>query len=263
LEKEERQIELFEKADIIRKHHPRVGCRKMAVDLRCRGLGRDKVEQLLLNHGYRVYYPIRYNRTTLTQKELYFPNLIEGLELTNINQLVQTDITYYRLRDRFYYLVFLIDVYSRYIVGFSVNTGLAAEGNIKALKRMLNSRDCTNLIHHSDRGSQYIDKMYLKLLFDNQIKPSMCKQAWENPYAERINRTIKDEYLDGWQIRTYPLLVRAVRKAVRHYNEKRRHNSLGGKTPQQFEGYVKNLSEDERPKWNIYKPLETISTKPM
>lgn len=254
--------EFFEQADKIRKGHPGVGCRKMALDMVCKGWGRDKIERFLLDNGYRVYYPPNYTRTTWAQHEMYFPNLIEGLELNNINQVVQTDITYYRIAERHYYIVFLIDVYSRRIVGHAVSKTLEAEGNIKALSRMLSMRkdeSIAQLIHHSDRGSQYIDKEYLRMLNKKSVQISMCKEAWENAYSERINRTIKEEYLDGWQIRDFATLSRCVNKAVYHYNHKRKHDSLNRQTPIDFERNVKNLDESKRPKLKLYNPLETYS----
>lgn len=250
--------EFFKKADQIRKKHPGAGCRKMAGDMICRGWGRDKIEQLLLDNGYRVYYPPNYTKTTRAQYDLIYPNQIEGLELNNINQVVQTDITYYRVKEKFYYLVFLIDVYSRRIVGFAVNKTLEAEGNIKALSRMLRLRkdDCVaGMIHHSDKGSQYVDMEYLKILKDNNIEISMCQQAWENAYSERINRTIKEEYLDRWEINDFGTLSRCVTKAVMHYNHKRGHRNLEKKTPVQFETDVKNTPADKRPKMRLYKPV--------
>lgn len=228
----------------------------------CKGWGRDKVEELLLDNGYRVHYPSNYSRTTQAQYELYFPNLIEGLELNNINQVIQTDITYYRVGDKFYYLVFLVDVYSRRITGYAVSKTLAAEGNIKALNRMLVTRKNDSLmavIHHSDKGSQYIDKEYLKILKENKIQISMCHEAWENAYSERINRTIKEEYLDGWEIKDFAMLNRFVKKAVNHYNTKRRHQNLKWQTPTQFEKHVKNLQPAERMKMKLYKHLESCS----
>src|SRR5262245_10642528 len=92
--------EFFDQADKVRKEHPGVGCRKMALDMICKGWGRDKIEQLLLSSGYRVYHPPSYVRTTDRRRDFYYPNRIEGLELNNINQLVQTDITYYRVKDK-------------------------------------------------------------------------------------------------------------------------------------------------------------------
>lgn len=262
LEGAKKAIEFFEQADTVRKEHPKAGCRKMALDMVCKGWGRDRLEQLFLNNGYRVFYPPNFTRTTHSQQELYYPNLIEGLELDNINQVVQTDITYYRVGEKFYYLVFIIDVYSRQIVGYAVSKTLEAEGNIKALNKMLKTRkndSLTEMIHHSDKGSQYIDKDYLKILNQNNIRISMCKQAWENAYSERINKTIKEEYLDAWQINNFATLSRSVTKAVNHYNNKRRHQSLNWQTPLQFEHDVKNQPFNDRIKMKLYKQLESYS----
>jgi putative transposase len=254
--------EIFEQADKIRKEHPGVGCRKIAMDLACKGWGRDKVEGLLLDNGYRVYYPRRFARATDHRKGFYYPNLIEGLELNNINQVIQTDITYYRIKEKFFYLVFLIDVYSRRIVGYSLSKSLHAAANIKALNKMLALRkpyQLKELIHHSDRGSQYIDKEYRRILSDHGIIPSMCKNGWENAYTERINRTIKEEYLDGWEINDYATLSTNLNKAVNHYNRKRRHESLDMLSPVDFEKNVENMELHQRPKTNIYKQLEWCS----
>jgi len=251
--------EFIQQADKIRKEHPGAGCRKMAVDLVCRGWGRDKIEGLLLDNGYRVYYPRRFARTTDHRKAFYYSNCIEGLELSNINQVIQTDITYYRIKEKFFYIVFIIDVYSRRIVGHSVSRWMHAEVNIKALNRMLALRknhQVKGLIHHSDRGSQYVDNEYRKILFDHEMIPSMCKEAWENAYTERVNRTIKEEYLDGWEINDYATLSRKLNQAVYHYNHKRRHASLDMSSPVDFEKRVKNMEPDHRRKITIYKHLQ-------
>ena len=232
----------------------------MALDLRSKGWGRDKTEQFLLQSGYRINYPPNYKRTTYAQHHLHYPNLIEGLELNNINQLVQTDITYYRVGERFYYLVFLIDVYSRRIVGYALNKTLEAEGNIKALRMFFSCRGrCKfpELIHHSDRGGQYLDEEYRGLLTYGNIQISMWDVAWKNAYTERIHRTIKEEYLDGWKIKDYRSLSQCLKKAVAHYNSKRRHKSLGWKPPLQFEQEVEKLTPASRPKMKIYKEKES------
>lgn len=229
---------IFEQANAIRKEHPGEGCRKMARVLRKPGWGRDKVEQLLLDQGYRIIYRRKFVKTTQRQLIFNYPNLMEGKKVDGINQVVQTDITYYRVRDRFYYLIFIKDIYSRRILGYSVSSSLHAQSNVNALKMMLAQRkghSLLELIHHSDKGSQYIYHPYLKLLTDNQIRISMCDAAWQNAYAERLNRTIKEEYLNHWSINSYKQLKTLVRKAVRHYNEKRPHQSLQWTSPVNFE----------------------------
>lgn len=250
--------QFFEQANKIRKDHPGAGCRRMALELRSRGWGRDKLEGWLLQNGYRVEYPRNFTRTTYAQSKLYYPNLIEGLELSSINQVIQTDITYYRVKDRFYYLVFIIDVYSRRIVGYSVNKTMHATGNIQAVEMMLkcrNNDDIKGMIHHSDRGSQHIDKTYMALLHGKGIVMSMCKQAWENAFTERINRTIKRDYLCGWRINTYQELKARVAQAIKHYNTRKTHAGLGGKTPAAFEEEIKSVPSELRPKVKIYKKV--------
>lgn len=258
-----RLCKLFEQADKMRKAHPKAGCRKMALDLRFRGMGRDKTEKLLLQNGYRVWYRPNYRRTTRSQNKEAYPNLIEGLTLSGINEVVQTDITYYRLKERHYYIVFIIDIYSRRIVGYSINETLRAEGNVRAFEMLIKirGRDCiVGMIHHSDKGRQHIDEQYKKLLADHQVLMSMCGQAWENAYTERINRTIKEEYLDNWTIANFQQLKASVAKAVQHYNTTRRHQSLGWMSPIDFERNVQKMPVQDRPQLQIYKHLEKIST---
>lgn len=246
---------LFEKAHEIRKEHPGVGCRKMALQLRLQGWGRDKIEHVLLENGYRLKRRRRYMKTTTRQQLYRFPNLIEGLELNGMNQVIQTDITYYPVKSRFYYLTFIIDVYSRRITGFAVSKTLEAEANIRALKMMLRLRksdSLAGLIHHSDHGSQYIEKRYLELLNKNHIRISMCDYAWQNPYAERINQTIKDEYLYKWKINNYPMLKKTVSRAVKHYNTKRTHKELNEMSPINFENKYWQTTATNRPKMKLY-----------
>ncbi|HUX83832.1 MAG TPA: integrase core domain-containing protein [Chitinophagaceae bacterium] len=117
------------------------------------------------------------------------------------------------------------------------------------------------MIHHSDKGSQYIYLDYIHLLTLYGIRISMCDEPWKNAYTERINRTIKAEYLDGWDIRHFDGLEKAVGKAVRNYNETRPHQSLNWLSPIQFEKMVEKLPEDQRPVTRIYKESTELSTK--
>lgn len=210
--------------------------------------------------GFRVLYPPNYIKTTHSVRLHQFGNLIEGLVIRDINKVVQTDITYLWMKDRFYYLVFIIDVYTRVITGYHASCGMQAEANMQALQMMIAQRGKENikgLIHHSDRGSQYNSKEYLSALKQHGIKISMCTQAWENAYSERINRTIKHEYLRHCKIDCLETLRRELRKAVKLYNENRPHWSLLKQmAPARFEEYVNRLSKEKRPKMFIYKTTE-------
>lgn len=249
--------EFIKKGHCLRDKHPVLGCRKMAMKLKVPGFGRDKMEELFLNSGFRISYPPNYTKTTQSVGGNKFKNLIEGLLVKGINEVVQSDITYFWMNGRFGYLVFIIDVYSRLIVGYHASFGLQTEGNMKALAMMIKLRGKANLkgmIHHSDRGSQYDSIKYRKMLTDHGIQISMCKEAWENAYAERINRTMKHEYLRHREIDTLKLLRKHLAKDVKAYNTDRPHWSvIKQMAPETFETYVKQLPKSKRPEMTIYK----------
>ena len=252
--------QLIEKAEALREDHPEMGCRKMALIIKHPGFGRDKTEALLMASGFRIIYPPNYIKTTHSVRFRQFGNLIEGLIIKNINKVVQTDITYLWVKDRFYYLVFIIDVYSRVITGYHASQGMEAEANMKALQMMIRLREKENikgLIHHSDRGSQYNSNKYLDALKQHGIKVSMCNEAWENAYTERINRTIKHEYLRHRNIDGLQTLRKEMTRAIKLYNQRRPHWSLPQQmAPVKFEEYVNKLPRAKRPNMIIYKPSE-------
>jgi transposase InsO family protein len=246
----------------IRDNHPRMGCRKMYwKSLSHLPLGRDRCERILLSRGFRVQFPANFKRTTYAIGKLYYSNLIEGLQLSRLNHVWQSDITYFEVRNTFYYLVFIEDIYSRRIVGWSVDESLWADANISALRKAIELRasNLQGLIHHSDRGGQYIDKNYIRILRENGISSSMCSHGWENAYIERINGIIKNEYLEHWSINSFQELKQAVERAVKLYNNDRPHWLLPNRlSPVAFEEKLNTGFWDKRPTMSLYsKKVET------
>lgn len=188
--------------------------------------------------GFRVKHPKNYTRTTFSGGYNY-PNLIEGMLVSNINQVVQSDITYFLLKDTFYYIIFIIDVFSKRIVGAKVSNHMRAKANLQALKQLIKLRGLDKLfglIHHSDRGTQYGANLYVNTLKQAGIHISMCLNAKDNAYAERVNGIIKNEYLKLWTINSFYSLKRKLTEAVKHYNFKRPHGHLPNRmSPVQFE----------------------------
>ena len=247
---------LFLKADAIREIHPKIGVRKMYDLIVPDDIGRDKFEFLLLNNGYRVLYPQNYIRTTYSVKCYQYTNLIKGIKLTGVNQVWQSDITYFLVGKIFYYLVFIIDVYSRRIIGYTASSTMETTANIIALKMAFNLRgqqSYPGLIHHSDRGSQYASTDYTSLLMLNKCSISMCDAAYENAYAERVNGIIKNEYLKSWHFNNLNDLEQGLKRAVYAYNYGRPHSNLVNKlSPVSFEKYVLSLSAEKRPMVKLY-----------
>lgn len=245
---------LITEVDILRGEHPGCGVEKMYYTLKPDWLGRDKFVALFMELGYGVKRHRNYKRTTIPVHSQY-KNLIQGLIVQNRNIVWQTDITYYLIGEQYFYIVFIIDVYTKRILGFCASDHMRAEANLVALKMaMLQSTgSLEHLIHHSDRGSQYIAKSYVGLLNKTGIYISMGAQAQDNAYAERINGTIKNEYLKYWKPKNLTELKQMLKKAVTHYNNKRIHNELPGKvSPVQFEKSFLDLNCQKRPTVIIY-----------
>lgn len=243
-------IQLITKADELRKKHPGCGVEKMYYTLSPNFMGRDKFVSTFMSLGYRLKQKKNYHRTTIASK-IYRPNLIKGLVIDAPCKVWQSDITYIQVGETHCYAVFIIDVYTKEIVGFSVSDHMRATANIMALKMAL-KKWRNPQIHHSDRGSQYLSKGYVQLLEVNGSKISMGKSAQENAFAERINRTIKEEYIGNKWIRSIKQLKSVVSKAVLHYNQFRPHRNLNMMTPFDFIQNWNKLEIQERPKITIF-----------
>lgn len=243
-------MQLMEEADELRKEHPGCGVEKMYNTLKPDFIGRDRFVETFMDLGYRLKRKKNYKRTTIAGK-IHYPNLIKGMEINAPFVVWQSDITYYRVAGKFYYAVFIIDVYTKKIVGYKVSDNMRATANLKAMKMALRENKAPK-IHHSDRGSQYTYKGYIDLLKSHNTHISMASSAQDNAYAERINRTIKEEYLDYWEPRTFNQLQNYVKKAVNQYNNKRSHDNLNKKNPREFQQFWSTLATEQRPVITIF-----------
>ncbi len=246
--------ELVPQVDLIREEHPGCGVEKMYYSLQPKFMGRDKFIEIFMSLGYGLQKVRNYCRTTYPS-HISYPNLIEGMSVDRPYQVIQSDITYYDLNGKFYYLIFIIDVYTKEILSYQVSYHIRAEANVMALKIALKKMEYTpgSLIHHSDRGTQYSSNEYRNLLTTNEIHISMGLIAQDNAYAERINGTIKNEYLKRWVIRDEKELKLKTKKAVEQYNLKRKHNAFKNKfSPLEFKEYLVALGTKKRPKVIIY-----------
>jgi transposase InsO family protein len=239
---------IIKQVDQRRSEHPGEGLEKLYWQLAPEGIGRDKFCRIFGQLGYgarRLKNPVR---TTIPAHKV-FENLIEGRVVNGPCQVWQSDITYINVGDRFYYLVFIIDAYTRRIVGWAASDSLRAEANINALKmalRRFSEADLQGCVHHSDRGTQYTDSRYLKLLRSHGMSISMGHKATDNAFAERINGVIKNEYLIPWAPASFRQLKKLTKQAVNDYNTKRHHGALGRRSPVEYERYWQTLSAGKR-----------------
>ena len=219
---------------------PRIGGKKLysilKKDLHSVGkIGRDKLFDILRKNDLLVKRKKSYTRTTDSYHRFYkYKNLLYDKTLTRSNECYVSDITYLRTDNGFVYLFLITDAYSRKIVGWDLSRSLAIEGGLKALKMALRQRKRrASLIHHSDRGIQYCCNAYVEKLKKNKINISMTEEnhCYENSLAERVNGILKDEFMLDSTFKDYNQTLRAVKQAVKTYNELRPHWSLDLKTP--------------------------------
>jgi transposase InsO family protein len=166
-----------------------------------------------------------------------YPNLVEGLLVTQPDQLWVSDITFIRLHHEFVYLAVVMDVFSRAIRGWCLSRSLDGSLTLTALRCGLN-RGYRPGIHHSDQGVQYAAHAYIDELrhYDIQISMAAQGQPEQNGYAERLMRTIKEEEVD---LSDYQNFADAEHQLGRFLDEvymtKRIHSALGYLTPVEFE----------------------------
>lgn len=198
-------------------------------------IGRDKFFDILREHKLLIERRRQYVKTTNSRHHYYiYDNLIKDLVTNRSNQVVVSDITYIRTLEGFCYLSLISDLYSRKILGYDLNKSLGIEGALKALKGALKGiKNTDGMIHHSDRGVQYCSYPYTDLLKENKIKISMGEAGnpYDNAVAERINGILKDEFGLDAIFDSIKHAEKAVREAVKYYNELRLHTSIGYKTP--------------------------------
>ncbi len=225
----------------IREDHPTMGLRDMYYKIQPGCMGRDAFENFCKAENLTISRTKNHRVTTDSSGVIRFDNLLINLVVNRINQVWQSDITYYEIHGIFYYITFIIDAYTRRIVGHKVSKRLTTEQTtLPALKMSIKLRikekmSIEGLIFHSDGGGQYYAKTFLKLTGEHKIVNSMCEYAWENGKAERINGVIKNNYLIHREINSFEELVKEVDRSVQLYNNDKPHISLQRKTPIEFE----------------------------
>lgn len=228
-----------------RKLLPRLGTRKIyhliKEDIEQLGLkfGRDKLFNLIKYYGLQIKPRRSYVQTTMSRHWLRkWPNIVKGKEVYHPDEVWVSDITYLKTEQGNCYLNMITDAYSRKIVGYAVADNMETESMIGALKMAVSQRADNGLqhtIHHSDRGLQYCSKEYESVTKENNISLSMTENGdpYENALAERMNRTIKEEFGMDRVLKSKEQVKQLVRESIALYNQKRPHLALNMKTPEQ------------------------------
>ena len=163
-------------------------------------------------------------------------NRLKDLEVSRCDQVWVGDITYVRLKRCFVYVCLLMDVFTRMIRGWQVSRHLTQPLTLKPLETAL--RQSVPEIHHSDQGVQYLSDAYVSMLRHHGVEISVARRGcpWENGYAERLIRTLKEEevHLNDYEN------IHEARNRIGHfiehvYHQKRPHSALDYLTPMEFQ----------------------------
>jgi putative transposase len=257
--KYEEQEQLIPLINEIRVDHPRMSARDIYLKLQPSCMGRDQFERFCMDSGYRIKRLRNFRVTTNSLGVTRFPNMIKDIEVTRVNQVFVSDITYFDIGSNTYYLTFIMDLFNREIVGWSASDNLRTENTtLPALHRVITERGRVNLkgaIMHSDGGGQYYCNEFKKLTKDMEMINSMTEEkVYENSHAERLNGIIKNNYLYPYGPTNMTSLKRMLDKAVFMYNTGKPHKALGKLTPSMFTSTIDNENNSSS---NL--PLSTVN----
>lgn len=230
----------------------RYGTRRMTAQLRRSPyhyrINRKRVQRLMRQLGLLRRRKRSAVRTT-NSRHAYarFPNLVKDLVVNHPDQVWVSDITYIHLGSGWVYLAIVLDVFTRAVRGWQVSSSLDMALSLGALQRAL--QHGTPAIHHSDQGIHYAYRPYVQLLHDHQVHVSMAAvgAAYENGYAERFMRTLKDEEVSLSDYRDLADVQQQLGHFIHDvYHTKRIHSALGYLTPAEFEANWRHSTLDER-----------------
>ena len=220
---------------------PRVHAELRALGLRC---ARKRVARLMRQAGLVGCGGRRRRVLTTRRTDAEHAPAAPDLVMRNFaphapDHLWVADITYAKSWEGWLYLAFVLDAYSRKVVGWSMANHLRTELVLDALNMALhNRRPAPGLVHHSDRGSQYTSVEFGKRLKEAGLLPSMgsVADAYDNALAESFVSTLKRELLHrhSWPSRE-SVRVGIFEYIECFYNPRRRHSSLGHLSPVKYE----------------------------
>jgi len=230
--------------DVHTNSHCTYGAPRIHAELRASGtrVGRKRVARLMRVAGLAGRCPKRFRRTTIPadRPTAEPPDLVHrDFQPSAPDRLWVSDITYVRTWEGWLYLAVILDAFSRRVVGWALADHLRTELATDALQMALTTRrPLQGLIHHSDRGGQYLSATYIAQLAEHGLVSSVGRPGtcWDNAVPESFFATLKTELLHraAWPTRQHARTA-IFQYLEGFYNRQRRHSRLGFRSPVDFE----------------------------
>jgi putative transposase len=229
-------LQLMRMMDEHHLEHPTEGVLQMQDFLFLCGflVNHKRVRRLLRKMGIMAIYPKR-NLSKLGNAKYIRPYLLRNLKIGHPNQVWAIDITYIPMRHGFMYLTAIIDLYSRFVVGWDVFNSLDAENSLEVLKRAIAIHGKPGIIN-SDQGSQFTSALWTEYLDNADIKISMDGKgrAIDNIFIERLWRTVKQDYVYLHPAENGMELFQGLMNFFTYYNTRKAHQGIGRITPEKL-----------------------------
>jgi putative transposase len=240
---------VFDDADLANEIHtlwlemPFYGYRRLTAELKRQGadVNGKRVLRLMRDMKIEALYPKPRTSLKAPGHKIY-PYLLKELEINRPNQVWATDITYLKMPEGFAYLVALIDVHSRYIVGWRLSNTLDTSFCLEMLEDSLMNGALPEILN-TDQGCQFTSEAWVNRVKEAGIQVSMDgKGRWvDNVIMERFWRTLKHEHFLLHSFEDLREARASIGEFINLYNDRRLHQSLGYRTPAEAHGLVKAL----------------------
>lgn len=235
--------------EIFEDHDATYGVRRLQNQLRDEGVrvGVNRMSRLMRDNDLFVKTKRKFKATTNSKHSRpVSPNLVcQNFTAPMPNALWTGDITYISTSEGWLYLAVVLDVYSRKIVGWSMNERQTDDLVIEAFRHaMLHRKPESGLIFHSDRGSQYCSRDFRSLLSENGFRQSMSAtgNCWDNAVTETFFHTLKTELVYHEHYASREQARSSIFWYIEaYYNRKRKHSTIGYVSPEQFENSADRL----------------------
>ena len=214
-------------------------------------ISRNRTRKLMKLAQIEVRQKKKYRVTTNSNhKKAAFENLLDRkFQVNNPNRVWVSDITYIWTQEGWLYLATVVDLFNRKVVGWSMSARMKSSLVCDALRMAINLRNPEEgLIHHSDRGSQYVSEDFKTILKSYSILGSMSRKGncWDNAVAESFFGSLKQERVQWMHYQTrYEAQQDILHYITMFYNSERLHSYLGYVSPNDFEEKLKNIELEE------------------